>query len=119
MYNTDRQRDTRKSGALNNQKTEVREMERFYRTLPEITERVKQLMANQQNTNTTTNKSVILNMLEDRRYANSSFMIRRGLYVSKMLSSIPVRIYPGELIIGSLMGVEPYSITETYEERKD
>jgi len=89
---------------------------KFYETLPGITPRVERLK--EQLHHVTPNIPETVDMFRVPGYANSSFMKRRAMQVQEMLATLPVRILPGEMIVGSLLGLLPKMISETYEERK-
>lgn len=58
-----------------------------------------------------------LDMFTVPGYANASFMKRRAMLVKSLLGSLPVKLFPGEWIVGSTLGLMPELVTDTYEER--
>ena len=93
-------------------------MPNFPATLPQRTPRVEALMKSVESADLSGSYRMCINMFESPAYANASFMKRRAMYVEKMLSSIELRFFSDELVVGSIMGVFPRMIAETYEERK-
>lgn len=86
-------------------------------TLPEKSMRIDKLSAQVQNADISGVYQTCINMFAEKNYENSSFMLRRGMLVKKLLSSLPLRFFDDELITGSILGIMPDLITDTYEER--
>lgn len=91
---------------------------KFYETLPAMTARAAELRRITEQADISGHNKRVLNMLAVPGYMGESFMKRRAMLVRELLRDLPLIIRPGELVIGSMLGVLPHQITDTYEERR-
>jgi len=59
-----------------------------------------------------------VNLLEDPEFSQASYMIRKGKLVEETLKRVKVRIFPGELIVGTFLETWVRVISNTLEERR-